>query len=153
MFCSFCGQIVVNQTWQMTFPTLSSYIAQFRFSQIEVALFCLHELFIRRICQRCWCTIAIFRPLTGSHSTQLLLRMPRRPLLILPYSKNPHDYGCQGVLRCMDNKTNKPLQKSKILFSWTKMRRLGKDKFGMYKELFVQIGKSAVQKSWKWRFW
>ena len=33
------------------------------------------------------------------------------------------------------------------------MWRLWKDKFGMYKELFVQIGKSAVQNSWKWRFW
>lgn len=25
----------------------------FRFSKIEIALFCLHELFIRRICQPC----------------------------------------------------------------------------------------------------
>ena len=40
----------------------------------------------------------MFWPLTGSHSTQLLLRMPRKPLLILPYSKNPHDYGCQEGL-------------------------------------------------------
>ena len=32
---------------------LLSYMAQFRFFKIEIALFCLHELFIRRICQPC----------------------------------------------------------------------------------------------------
>ncbi len=89
-----CGQPTLTNDHS----PLLSYMAQFRFSKIEIALFCLHELSIRRTCQRCWCTIAIFRPLTGSHGIQLLLRMPRRPLLILPYSKNPHDYGCQGSL-------------------------------------------------------
>ena len=32
---------------------LLSYMAQFRFFKIEIALFCLHELSIRRICQPC----------------------------------------------------------------------------------------------------
>ena len=38
-FHSFCGQIVVKRPRQMTFLPQLSYIAQFRFSSIEVALF------------------------------------------------------------------------------------------------------------------
>ena len=44
-----CGQ----QTLTNDHSPLLSYMAQFRFSKIEIALFCLHELFIRRICQPC----------------------------------------------------------------------------------------------------
>ena len=44
-----CGQ----QTLTNDLSPLLSYMAQFRFFKIEIALFCLHELFIRRICQPC----------------------------------------------------------------------------------------------------
>ena len=42
-----CGQPTLTNDHS----PLLSYMAQFRFSKIEIALFCLHELFIRRICQ------------------------------------------------------------------------------------------------------
>ena len=44
-----CGQPTLTNDHS----PLLSYMAQFRFSKIEIALFCLHELFIRRICQPC----------------------------------------------------------------------------------------------------
>ena len=45
-FHSFCGQIVVKRPRPMTFLPQLSYIAQFRFSSIEVALFvCTNYLF------------------------------------------------------------------------------------------------------------
>ena len=44
-----CGQPTLTNDHS----PLLSYMAQFRFSKIEIALFCLHELFIRRIYQPC----------------------------------------------------------------------------------------------------
>ena len=44
-----CGQLAPTND----LSPLLSYMAQFRFFKIEIALFCLHELFIRRICQPC----------------------------------------------------------------------------------------------------
>lgn len=44
-----CGQPTLTNDHS----PLLSYMAQFRFSKIEIALFCLHELSIRRICQPC----------------------------------------------------------------------------------------------------
>ena len=88
MFRFFCGQIVVKRPRQMTFIPRLSYIAQFRFSSIEVALFCLHELFIRRICQPCQWNIVIFSSLTEPHDARLLLWVGRRTFLILPHPES-----------------------------------------------------------------
>ena len=44
-----CGQLAPTND----LSPLLSYMAQFRFFKIEIALFYLHELFIRRICQPC----------------------------------------------------------------------------------------------------
>ena len=78
-----CGQTTPTND----FYPLLSYIAQFRFSQIEVALFYLHELSIRRNFQWCWCIRVIFSALTESYDTWLFLRTNRRAVFVLPHSK------------------------------------------------------------------
>ena len=96
-----CGQTTPTND----FYPLLSYIAQFRFSQIEVALFYLHELSIRRNFQWCWCIRAIFPALTELYDPWLLLRTGRRTFFVLPHSKGSFSGAAvsKSVNRCQNS--------------------------------------------------
>ena len=79
-----CGQPTLTNDHS----PLLSYMAQFRFSKIEIALFCLHELFIRRICQPCQWNIVIFSSLTELYDARLLLWTGRKTFFVLSHPQS-----------------------------------------------------------------